>query len=558
MVGLLAAPENRRMSPIERRRPGIRSRDRPVARGSNRGRGRVAAAVGVLALSGVTAPVAGAATPPSANPAASTALPTSPARIEAAIAQLDSLAPELLRRSGVPGAAIAVVHDDRLVYAKGFGVRDVRTGTAVDADTVFQLASVSKSIGATVVARAVSQGKVAWDDPVQKLLPGFRLSDPAIGRQVTVADLYSHRSGLPGQAGDLHESLGFDRDEILERLRYAPLAPFRTVHQYANFGLTAGAEAVARHLGVDWATLSQRLLYGPLGMTSTSSRYRDFRARGNRAALHTRTASGWRVTQHRRPDAQWPAGGVSSSVRDLAQWMRLQLADGSFGGRRLIGHDALAAMRTPHSVTGAPGVLDARPSAYGLGIGISVDATGRVRYAHSGAFSQGAGTRFVLLPAEKLGIVVLTNGQPIGVAEAISDSFLDLATRGELERDWLATYGAMMAGMLDNTSVLAGKARPTRPRAARPRSAYVGTYDNPYYGTLTVRASGGRLTMRLGPKRQPFALRHWSGDRWSFRTDPDFGGDLTEARFSRFRDGRAGAIRVEHLDADGMGTFRRR
>ncbi|MEQ9126551.1 MAG: serine hydrolase domain-containing protein, partial [Alphaproteobacteria bacterium] len=165
-------------------------------------------------------------------------------RIDAALGRLDDLVAAILDRSKVPGLAVAVVRDGRTVYAKGFGVRRVGAPETVDSETVFQIASLSKAVGATVVAAQVTAGQVAWDMPVTTALPWFALADPWVTRHVTVGDLYAHRSGLPDHAGDDLEDLGFGRQAILERLRLLPLAPFRASYAYTNFGLTAAAEAV--------------------------------------------------------------------------------------------------------------------------------------------------------------------------------------------------------------------------------------------------------------------------------------------------------------------------
>ena len=170
-------------------------------------------------------------------------------QVNDAIAQLDKLAANLMTSSGLPGMAVAVVRVDQTVYAKGFGTRLVGSGTAVDADTVFQLASVSKSVGSCVVAQQVGTGSVAWNTTVRAHLPWFTLSDAEVSQEVTVADLYSHQSGLPDHAGDRLEDLGYSQTEVLQRLRYLPLHPFRNSYFYTNFGLTAAAVSVARGRG---------------------------------------------------------------------------------------------------------------------------------------------------------------------------------------------------------------------------------------------------------------------------------------------------------------------
>jgi CubicO group peptidase (beta-lactamase class C family) len=485
-------------------------------------------------------------------------VPIRPGQIEAAVGQLDGLADDLLRRTGVPGLAVAVVHDDKVVYAKGFGVRSVGTDERVDENTVFQLASVSKPLGATVIARSVGRGNVDWDDPVTDYLPRFRLADPFTSQRVTIADMYAHRSGLPEHIGDLQEDMGYGQREILRRLRNVPLAPpLRSGYAYTNFGVTVGALAAARAERASWQTLSSRNLYKPLGMTSTSSRFSDYAGSPRRAFGHVRLASGWQAKFVRDADAQAPAGGASSSVADLAKWLRLQLAGGVFNGKRLITKSALRTMLTPHSLTAPPATPDSRPSLSGLGIDIGVDSTGRVRYTHSGAFELGAGTAVAWLPAENLGIVALTNGEPIGVPESLIASFLDLAELGRVTRDWLAGYTPLFAALKANSSRLAGKQRPADRKPALPARTYAGTYANRYYGPARITARSGRLTMSLGPNPATFALRHWNGSTFSYQPQGENAVGISAVTFRLGRDGRPAAMKIEFLDGQGLGTFNR-
>src|ERR1700741_2057481 len=264
---------------------------------------RAATAAFVVALLALTG--CGAAQPVSSPPSALSDAPPSevsgleiPAgRIDDAIAKVDGLIGDLMKSTGIPGMAVAIVHAGKTLYAKGFGVRDATKGDGgdnkVDADTVFQLASVSKSVGATVVAHEVSDNVVTWDTPVASRLPWFALSDPYVTSHVTIADLYSHRSGLPDHAGDKLEDLGYDRRQSLERLKYLPLAPFRSRYAYTNFGVTAAAEAVAAAAGKPWEDLSDEVLYRPLGMASTSSKFVDFMTRPDHAVNHVKVGDKW-------------------------------------------------------------------------------------------------------------------------------------------------------------------------------------------------------------------------------------------------------------------------
>lgn len=517
------------------------------------------AAVAAALLCAVAAPAA--ALDASAPPPQTVAQPIEPEKLALAVQRLDGLAEDLLARTGVPGLAVAVVHQGETLYARGFGLRRAGGEETVDAGTVFQLASLSKSVAATVVARQVGIGAVDWQTPVVEQLPWFRLADPWVTRQVTLADLFSHRSGLPDHAGDDLEDLGYGRREILERLHLLPLGRFRADYAYTNFGLTAAAEAVAAASGTDWASLAEQTIYRPLGMASSSSRFADFERRANRATGHVRTAEGFAARRQRRPDAQSPAGGVSASARDFARWMIMVLDEGRFEGRRIVEPAALLQALTAKVVSAPSYAADARPSFYGHGFNVSVQPSGLVTLGHSGAFYLGAGTTFQLVPAAELGIAVFTNGSPIGAAEALAAQFLDIAQFGEVTRDWIAAYGALTAPMMEPVGALAGREPPAVPHAARALQAYVGRYRSAYAGDAEVVVEAGALVLQLGPpaRRLRHRLRHSDGDSFYFEA---FGENAPEGSRSRvaFEPGPDGAIEgltVELLDEEGLGAFAR-
>src|SRR6266568_7600638 len=295
------------------------------------------------------------------------------AQVDNAIREVEKLAQKQIQENALPGLAIAVVFQDKAVYAKGFGVRDVNTKAPVDADAVFQLASLSKSISSTVVAELVGEGKITWDSKLSILDPTFAMFDPWVTREVTIRDMYAHRSGLPDHAGDLLEDLGFTRAEILRRLRYQhPDSSFRSHYAYTNFGLTAAAIAAAKAYGMEWETASEEKLYKPLGMTSSSSRHSDFVGRANKALGHVLVSGKWAQKFQRDPDTEAPAGGVSSSVNDLTKWMRLELAKGKFESKTIVDEKALIEARRPHTLT-CYNPFTGMPTFYGLGWNVSYD-----------------------------------------------------------------------------------------------------------------------------------------------------------------------------------------
>ncbi|MGW6568045.1 serine hydrolase [Streptomyces sp. NPDC054975] len=510
-------------------------------------------AVGLTALLSTAVPVAAAAPGPSPPP------PQPPPRLDAAdveraVDRLDGVVRQAMERTGVPGVSVAVVHDDKVLRVQGYGVRKAGEAAKVDADTVFQLASVSKPIASTVVAQAA--GVEGWDKPVAPNLPDFKLKEPWVSSHVTVADLFSHRSGLPDHSGDLLEDLGYDQEYILSHLRHEPLAPFRASYAYTNFGLTAAAEAVADEKGVAWDKLADDTLYKPAGMDATSSRFADYEKASNRAFGHVETGDRvWKPMFVRDPDAQSPAGGVSSTARDMATWVRLQLANGKLDGRQVIDADSLERTHWPHSVANPPSAPAGRTGFYGLGWNVSYDDEGRLRLSHTGAFALGAHTNVTMLPGEQLGIVVLTNGAPAGVADAVALDFFDIAQTGQPSRDWIPLVDALYQQQEDAGRSRTDYARP--PSDATPgkdAGAYVGTYTSYFYGPLKItEGEGGQLTLALGPEPETYPLTHYDGDTFSFETRGENAVGRTGVTFSA--DGRT--VRVEYLDTNGLGTFRR-
>ena len=490
------------------------------------------------------------------------------AQVRQAAARLDTLVPQWMARTGVPGVAVAVVHGGQTLYARGFGVRRMGSDAVVDADTVFPLASVSKSLAATVMAASMPGGAgrspVAWDTPMERLMPGFALAYPDTqdNTHLSLGDLFAHRSGLPDHAGDQLEDLGYSRAEILGRLRQVPLNPYGS-YAYTNFGLTAAAQALAQARGTDWAALSAQALYQPLGMARTSSRYDDLMTQGNRAWGHVQAdlsydsygaePARYAVAQpQRQPDAQSPAGGASASVADMARWMALVLAEGWWQGRQLLDPAALKA-----AMTARPG------GAYGYGFNVGPDPHGHPSVSHSGAFLLGAHTAFILWPEADLGIAVLTNAQPRGLAEAIALAFgeqaLGDAANGIPSADWLAVMQEKMHGLYRPLGRLAGQPPPASPAPSLPLGRYAGCYANAYYGNACVElgVGGAALDLVLGPAQVRSRLRHQDGDLFAFDLAGENAppGSVSAVQFSLDGQGR---MQIEYYAEDlAHGLFER-
>ena len=339
-----------------------------------------------------------------------------------------SYARNALKKFDTPGAAVAVVKDGRVVLARGYGVRRLGEAAPVDAHTLFQIASNTKAFTTAALAMLVDEKRLAWDDPVTKHLPWFQLSDPYVTRELTVRDLLTHRSGLGLGAGDLlwyHSD--YPRDTVLYRIRYARVASsFRSEFAYDNVLYVAAGEVIPAITGQSWEEFVRRRIFEPLGMTEARVTARNVAPDENFAAAHAMVDGRLSVVARDTFDNTNAAGGVVAGVADLAKWMMVQLDSGRVRGaagaassdgaeRRLWSTEQAREMwtgQTIQPVSDLPPVLAAyRPNflLYGLGWDLR-DYRGRKLATHTGGLD-GMTSRTLLVPEERLGIVVLTNGE---------------------------------------------------------------------------------------------------------------------------------------------------
>jgi CubicO group peptidase (beta-lactamase class C family) len=334
-------------------------------------------------------------------------------------------------------------------------------------------------------------------------------------------------------------------------MRLLPLTgEFRKSYQYSNFGYTEGAIAAAKTARVQWEDLASRRLFQPLGMTSTSYRYSDYENRANKASIHVIIDGKAVARYHRDPDAEAPAGSASSSVRDLAEWLRLQLAGGVWNGQTIVARSALDETHAPQIQTGT--------NYYGLGWGVSYDASGELMLDHSGAFFLGTGTVVRFSPSKQLGIIVLTNAQPTGLAEATANTFFDYYNDGQPQRDWLTFFSSRFKSVIEAsnnaTTDYSKLTPPSSPAPGKSLSAYVGTYCNEYYGKVEVTEQNGSLWMRLPDDGRLYTLTHWDGDKFTYRFEEEQGIGTRGVSFNLTG---TGSMSIENLALEGSGEFAR-
>ncbi|MDQ3134938.1 MAG: serine hydrolase [Acidobacteriota bacterium] len=439
--------------------------------------------------------------------------------LEEKLKEIDEYAARARDDWKVPGFAMAIVKDDKVVWAKGYGVREMNKLETVDANTVFAIASNSKAFTAAALAILVDEGKVKWDDPVTKYLPWFQLSDPYVTRELTIRDLLSHRSGLATFGGDLlWYNTTYDRAEILRRIRYLkPTSSFRSAYGYQNIMFLAAGEVVAAVTGQTWDQFLQARVFTPLGMKHTSTSIKVFQPGGNVATPHNELDGRLRVVRYSNSDGSGGAAAINSSVSDLAQWMRLQLGRGKYDGKQIFSPAVSRQMWTPHTIIPLSEASEKfNPTrhfrAYGLGWSLS-DYHGRKIVEHGGALD-GMLSQTGLMPEENLGVVVLTNSEtalPSLMMIKVLDVFL-----GVPRRDWSAeilerTKQGKIAVEAAAKKIEDARVQGTKPSLAT--SAYAGAYGGDLYGEAKVTEENGRLVLRLTPAPNFVGdLEHWQYD----------------------------------------------
>jgi CubicO group peptidase (beta-lactamase class C family) len=525
---------------------------RPSRRAVLRGGGAGLAAAAVAGLGSWTGGVRARQATPTANE-------VDRAAVEAALPALTELAEAAVQDGAVPGLAMAVVFQDEVVLSAGYGVRSTESGEPVTPETVFQLASMAKPVASTVVSAVVGTGAATWNDPVIEHLPAFLLADPWATRELNITDFLSHISGLGGDVGGDLERIGYARDEIIERLRYLALASSpRTHYAYSNIGFTVGGLAAAAAVDMSWEDASEALLYVPLGMTSTSSRYADYEAEANRSPLHVWIDGAWEPAFTFNSDTQAPAGGVSSSVNDLTQWLRLLLGNGTVDGVEIIPAAPLLEARRP-LVDRGTNPLTGHPSFYGRGWNLGFDVDGNVILGHAGAFSLGARTAVSVRPAQQLAVVTLTSAFPTGVPDGLNDCLFDLVEHGRLTQDWIAGWNTLYAG-IGAAFAASGEpyeTAPASPSPALPASAYTGSYANDYAGLVEISGEDGALELRMGPEPRVFALTHFERDVFTYHIDLEPPAPLTGATFVVGPDGTAHTLLLDYFAGNGQQVFPR-
>ena len=436
----------------------------------------------------------------------------------------DKLANDTITNWRLPGMAVAIVQNDRVVYLKGFGVKEFGKSDPITPDTLFEIGSTTKAFTSTAMAMLVDEKKIDWDDPVRKHLDYFHLEDPCADSIVTLRDIVSHRTGL-SRHDELWDNSPWSREEILHRIASVKLSkPIRSTYQYNNIMFMAAGDVVAAAAKMPWDDFVRARIFQPLGMTHTRSLYSDW-AGSDHATGHRYSHDTISVQTMSDDTNIGPAGAIKSSARDMAQWIRFQLGDGMIDGKRLVSEDALNETKTPQM----PLRLDKQSretnpfthvQSYAMGWNVQ-DYRGELLVAHGGALN-GFRTQIALLPERHAGLVIMTNiGRGFSII-ALRNAMLDALLQATPTRDWSSVYMGVEK-RADESEEKAKKERETK-RVANTKpshdlASYAGTYHDDAYGDATVTLENGALVLRWS--RMTVPLTHYHFDTFTAFSEAD-------------------------------------
>ena len=428
---------------------------------------------------------------------------------------VDHLAAKTVADWKLPGLAIAVVQNDRVVYLKGFG--------EATPDSLFELGSTTKAFTTTAMAMLVDADKMAWDDPVRKYLDYFHVDDPCTDSLITLRDIVSHHSGL-ARHDELWDNTPYTREEIIRRLGRLPVdAPIRAKYEYNNILFAAAGEAVASAAKTSWEDFIRTHIFQPLGMAHSAITMAEWNAVPHLGGHRWDRARGQAVPQTMNDYANIaPAGTIKTTARDMAQWLRFQLAGGVIDGRRLVAQAALDETKSPQTIIlitdkSAP---ETNFATYGMGWNVS-DYRGTLLVSHGGALN-GFRSQVALLPKQNAGVVLLTNvGRGYSII-ALRNSILDQILNASPPRDWSA-YFMDIEAKADAAADVAKRERAEKRHAntqpSRALAAYAGTYTNAGMGDAVISLDHDQLVLHW--LRFTIPLQHYHYDTFTATSEAD-------------------------------------
>lgn len=481
----------------------------------------------------------------------------SAAQSDLALVGIDRDLESALATLAVPGLAIAVVTPDRVLLAKGYGWRDVGERLPVTADTVFPIGSATKPFTSFVLATLWDEHRVDFFAPVRSVLPEFRLFDPLATERATVADLLTHRTGVPRHDAVWFGHVSPSRSDLVGRLRFLqPSVRFRSKFQYSNLMYVAAGHLAEVASGRSWEDLVASRILKPLGMSRTFFTVEATEQTGDFARPNRSQGDDVRQVDFRDASAVAPAGGMWSSVSDLGRWAQMLLGRGEWRGHRLVDPGTLTALFRPIIPTEMQaGGKELTQPYYGLGWFVDT-YRGRMRVYHGGNLD-GFTSLVTLFPNQGYGVVVLSNLGATSLPEAIVRHVADRLFR-LTPQDWISRASRAREGVRgarEKARAAQASRRVSGSTPAFPLASYVGRYQNDGYGELAVELEGGRLTMVFNGICSP--LDHWHFETFNVATSEDPSFEDLKVMFASAGDAWPAAVLVPFEPAVGPIEFRR-
>lgn len=421
--------------------------------------------------------------------------------------QLDHLVENTLKSFNVPGIAVAIVKDGKIVLAKGYGVKSILTNEKVDANTLFGIASNSKAFTSTALAMLIDEEQLKWDDKVTQYLPEFKMYNDYVTSEFTIRDLVTHRSGLGLGAGDLMiwpDGSDFKSKDIIQNLQYLkPVSAFRTKYDYDNLLYIVAGEVIEKISGKTWCDFIEDLIMKPLEMNASAGSFVRLKDTSNIIAPHVPTDGKLKVISRYKNQAFDAAAGIYSNVNDLSKWMVVQLQNGKYGSEKqniLFSEKQQNEMWTPQTIipTITKPPYNSHFSAYGLGWFLS-DIKGYKQVTHTGGL-EGIVTQITLFPELSLGIVVLTNQQSGAAFRAITNTIKDTYLNISFT-DYVELYRNQEKNNIseaDKTTEEVWKvvAQNQKKKLKTDSKKYEGFYVDNWFGKIEIFEKKGRLFFR--------------------------------------------------------------
>jgi CubicO group peptidase (beta-lactamase class C family) len=422
---------------------------------------------------------------------------------------IDRLVARTLKTFDVPGIAVAIVKDDKVVFAKGYGVASLNTGKKVDENTLFGIASNSKAFTVAAIGILSDEGKLKLDDKVTDYIPEFKMYDPYVTAEFTIRDLLTHRSGLGLGVGDLMDfpdSTDFTMKDVIHNLRYfKPVSGFRTKYDYDNQLYKVAGEIVARVSGMSWEEFIETRIMEPLQMNSSSASYQRLRDGSNTVDAHVPVEGKVKAVSRYLTTTGDAAGGIYSSVNDLSKWVIMQMNNGKYGdGKQLFSEKIHHEMWSPQTIIPvvAGGHYNIHFAAYGLGWFLD-DPMGYFEANHTGGIT-GMVTKINLIPELKLGIIVLTNQTEGAAFSAVVNQIKD-AYLGIKGNDWVKIYAdnvkANQTGADKVTDEVWKQVSIRESEKKMDLAPFAGTYHDNWLGDIVITHKDGKLFFQA--KRSP-------------------------------------------------------